>query len=271
MADLFRFVRSETPVLVSVPHAGTYIPEDIRQIMTPEAQAVEDTDWFVDQLYDFAPSLGIGLITATHSRYVVDLNRHPEGETLYPNADSTGTVPTSTFKHEPIYLPHKEPDADQIARRVEVYYRPYHVALAAELKRLRERFGIAILWDGHSIKSAVPRFFQGTLPELNFGTYAGRSAAASFSDAIAGAAKPFSQYRQWWNGRFVGGYITRTFGKPENNIHAIQLEMTWATYMSETRPYALDAKSVSLRACLKACLAAAITWSEQAASTSARR
>lgn len=265
MPDLFRFAHGETPLLVSVPHAGTYIPDEIHRTMTPAAHNVEDTDWFVDQLYDFAPSIGAGIIAATHSRYVVDLNRHPEGESLYPNADSTGIVPTSTFKHEPIYRPDQAPSTTEIAHRIEQYYRPYHATLAAELNRLRQEFGVAVLWDGHSIKSSVPRFFEGTLPELNFGTYHGRSAAAGFSDAIAQAARAFSQYRQLWNGRFVGGHITRTYGDPARNIHAIQLEMTWTTYMPETKPYARDARADALRECLKACLVAALKWSKQAA------
>lgn len=264
MTELYRFVPGETPVLVSIPHAGLHIPDDIRRTMTPAAHEVEDTDWFVDQLYDFAPSIGVGLIAATHSRYVVDLNRHPKGEALYPNADSTGTVPTSTFKHQPIYLTGKEPDAREIARRLEKYYQPYHAKLEAEITRLRNKFGACILWDGHSIKSSVPRFFEGTLPELNFGTYHGRSAATGFGDAIKKAANAFSQYRQIWNGRFVGGHITRTFGDPARNVHAIQLEMTWSTYMPEIRPYALDTRSVALRECLKTCLVAAVKWGAQA-------
>ncbi len=261
MEPLYKFTSGEAPVLVSVPHAGTHIPAKIASTMTPAALRVEDTDWFVDALYDVAPALGIGLLTATHSRYVVDLNRAPDDVSLYPGKSVTELVPTTTFAHQPIYAPGHTPDADEIARRVAHYWRPYHTLLRDELDRLTAKYGAVVLWDGHSIRSVVPRFFDGVLTDMNFGTAKGQAASESLVAAVSGAANSTGGYGAVWDDRFIGGYITRTYGKPAARVHAIQLEMTWRTYMVEQAPYKLDpGRAAKARAYIAACLAAARDW-----------
>ncbi|HZB92379.1 MAG TPA: N-formylglutamate deformylase, partial [Stellaceae bacterium] len=238
--DLFRFTPGSTPLLISFPHVGTFIPDDLAKRMTEAALPLPDTDWHVDRLYDFAASLGAGTLVATHSRYVVDLNRDPAGTPLYPGAQNSELVPLLTFAGEAIYRAGAAPDAAEVARRVERFYVPYHQALAAELSRLTQRFGFALLWDAHSIASRVPRFFSGRLPDLNLGSARGASAAPALVRrvmAVLEAASPFSAVL---DGRFTGGYITRHFGRPDRNIHALQLEMAEIAYMDEAPPYAWD-------------------------------
>ncbi len=233
MSETFRFTAGTTPLLISIPHCGTFIPPKIAARMTPEALAVPDTDWHVEKLYDFAPALGAGLIAATHSRYVVDLNRDPSGQPLYPGADNSELVPLKTFASEPIYRGGQEPDDAEITARRDVYWRPYHDTVARELARLHARFGVAILWDGHSIVSEAPRFFQGRLPDFNLGTGKGATADSGLTTRIMDVLGGAEGFTAILNGRFTGGYITRHYGQPGSGVHALQLEMAEIAYMSE--------------------------------------
>ncbi len=261
MKTLYNFTQGDTPILVSVPHAGTHIPADIAETMTVAALRVEDTDWFADELYDVAPALGIGLLAATHSRYVVDLNRDPGNVSLYPGKSVTELVPTTTFAHEPVYIDGGTPDATEIARRVARYWRPYHALLECEIARLLAKFGTVVLWDGHTIRSIVPRFFDGQLTDMNFGSAKGKAACAHLIAAVRSASDAVGGYSVVWDDRFIGGYITRTYGRPAANIHAIQLEMTWRTYMVEQSPYTLaPERAAKARAYITACLCAARDW-----------
>ncbi|MBL8519832.1 MAG: N-formylglutamate deformylase [Betaproteobacteria bacterium] len=240
MSALFELVPGDAAVIVNVPHAGTFLPDDIRAALTPEGREVPDTDWHVDTLFrDLARKRNITFMAATHSRIVTDLNRDPSGASLYPGASNTEICPTSTFHDQPHYLPGRAPGAAEIARRVERYWRPYHARLAAEIERIRARHGHAILLDGHSIVSRAPRFFEGRLPDLNLGTADGASAAPAVAEAAArvlasaGAAAGLTFVH---NGRFKGGYITRHYGQPRQNVHALQLETAQCCYMDESRP-----------------------------------
>lgn len=233
----FRFRAGTSPLLVSMPHVGKYLPPELAARMTDAARALPDTDWHVDRLYDFLDALGASVLTATHSRYVVDLNRPPDGANLYPGQDTTGLVPLDTFAREPIYRAGAAPNEREIDERLERYWRPYHARLQHELARLRDAHGYALLWDAHSIASEVPRFFAGRLPDLNLGTANGKSCGAPVERAVADAAQEAERYRSILNGRFTGGHITRTYGDPAQNIHAIQLELSQRTYMSEATPY----------------------------------
>ncbi len=234
--DTYTLTRGRLPLLISMPHNGQLIPADIAASMQPYATAVPDTDWFLDRLYSFAGAdqvdgLGASVINPAHSRYVIDLNRPPDGTVLYAGANNTELCPTTGFDERPLYLPGKLPDAAEVARRIELYWRPYHDALRAELDRLKAEFGYALLFDAHSIKSEVPRFFAGRLPDINFGTADGASAAPALADAIM--AVPTGSYSRVLNGRFKGGYITRHYGQPDQHIHALQLELSQITYMDE--------------------------------------
>ncbi|RAR53831.1 N-formylglutamate deformylase [Paraburkholderia unamae] len=237
MNELFFIERGTAPLLVSIPHLGTCIPEALQDRYTPTALTVADTDWHLDRLYAFAREMGATVLGARVSRYVIDLNRPPNDESLYPGQTTTGLCPAETFRGEPVYKPGCAPDAARRAERVAQYWQPWHDTLAAELARLRELHANVLLWEAHSIASVLPRLFENKLPDLNLGTQDGRTCAGAVQQAAVDAmqASPFTSVA---NGRFKGGYITRHYGAPERGIHAIQLEMCQSTYMSEDAPFA---------------------------------
>jgi N-formylglutamate amidohydrolase len=237
ITDLYTIERGDAPLIVDIPHAGTFVPEPIASRLTSHARTVPDTDWHVDKLYDFVRELRVTMLVATHSRYVVDLNRDPSGVALYPGADNTELCPTRTFSGEPVYVTGCEPDGDETAARRAAFFDPYHRALAVEIERLRNRHGEVVLLDGHSIVSEAPRFFSGRLPDLNLGTGGGNTAAPEVEriacDVLAGA----TGFTHAINGRFTGGYVTRHYGQPRRSVHALQLEMAQCCYMDEAPPY----------------------------------
>ena len=223
-----------------------------------------DTDWHVDRLYDFADALGAGMLVATHSRYVVDLNRDPEDRPLYPGADNTEVCPTSTFDAARIYQDGGAPDPAEVAARVARYWDPYHAALQRELDGLHERHGVACLLEAHSIRSVVPRFFDGRLPDLNLGTADGASAAPDLTDRAMAALRASDGYSSVLNGRFKGGYNTRRFGAPSRGIHALQLEMAQCVYMDEAPPFTYrPEKADRIRPTLRRLLQAMLDWANR--------
>ena len=235
---VFRYRPGRIPMLISIPHLGAHLPPAIAAGMTEEALRVPDTDFHVDRLYTFAESLGCHILMATHSRYVIDLNRAPDGAALYPGASNTELCPTTTFHDAEIYRPGERPGTAEIDRRREAYWKPYHDKLAAILAELKAHSGKAVLFDAHSIASVVPRFFQGKLTDINLGTAAGASCESRLADAVEAAARAQDRYSVAMNGRFKGGYITRQYGTPAHGINAVQLELSWATYMNENYPFA---------------------------------
>lgn len=262
--DRFEFTGGRTPLLVSMPHVGTHVPPEIAARMTPAARAVPDTDWHVDRLYDFLSDIGAGRIRATHSRFVIDLNRAPDSRPLYPGASNTELCPTTLFDESPIYQPGAAPDAAEVASRRERYWQPYHDRLAAELAALKARFGFAILFDAHSIRSMVPRFFEGRLPDLNIGTGGGATAAPDLSARVVETAKGAEGYASVLNGRFQGGYITRQYGRPAENVHALQLELSQITYMEEDPPFAFrEDRAAEIRPVLRRILEAILGWATE--------
>jgi N-formylglutamate deformylase len=236
MSELFSLERGDAPLVVSIPHLGTWIPPSLHHLYTDDALIVADTDWHLDRLYAFVRELGATVIGARVSRYVIDLNRPPNDESLYPGQTTTGLCPGETFRGEPIYKPGCAPNATERAARVAQYWQPYHDALAAELARLRERHANVLLWEAHSIASVLPRLFNDKLPDLNLGTQDGRTCAGAVQQAAVDAMAA-SAYTWVANGRFKGGYITRHFGAPERGIHGVQLEMCQSTYMNERAPF----------------------------------
>lgn len=227
----------DTPLIVNVPHDGREIPADIGATMTADALALPDTDWHIRDLYGFATGLGATVTSARYSRYVVDLNRDPSGKSLYPGADTTEVCPTTTFRQEPIYRDGMTPDAPEVDRRLDLYWRTYHAELARVIAETREKFGAVLLFDAHSIGSVLPRFFEGRLPDFNLGTADGASADADLTERMFGVLDTADGYTAILNGRFKGGYITRHYGDPANNVHAIQLEMGQVAYMDEDPPF----------------------------------
>lgn len=236
--DVFALTRGTAPLLVSIPHAGTLIPHALERRMTPAALQRADVDWHLPHLYEFVHALGATVIAAHYARHVIDLNRPPQDESLYPGQDVTGLLPMDTFRKEPLYLPGEAPGEAERDERRERYWRPYHDALRAELDRLRERHGRVLLWDAHSICSVLPRFFEGRLPDLNLGTADGRACAAAVQAAAEAPMKAQGGYTHVSNGRFKGGWITRHYGAPQQGVHAIQLELCQCTYMDEIAPFA---------------------------------
>jgi N-formylglutamate deformylase len=256
----FELVRGDAPLVVSMPHVGTGLPVEVAARLTPAAAPLADTDWHLPVLYDFLDGLGVTRIVATQSRYVIDLNRPPDGASLYPCRATTDRVPVETFRGEPVWQG-APPDTDEIAARRERWWRPYHDALAAELARLRAVHPRVVLWDAHSIASVLPRFFEGRLPDLNFGTADGRACDAALIDAVLEPVRAQRAYTWVLNGRYKGGHITRHHGRPGEGVHAIQLEMAQAIYMDEAAPFAFDAaRAAALRPLLGRCLRAALDW-----------
>ena len=233
----FVFHQGTQPLLISMPHAGTYVPPTLAARFTEEARQVPDTDWHMERLYAFAKDIGASILAATHSRYVVDLNRPPDGASLYPGQNVTGLCPVDTFDDTPIYTRGDVPDDSEIAARRDAVWAPYHAQLRAELDRIRAQHGVAVLWDAHSIRSVLPRFFEGKLPDLNLGTADGASCSPALAQELLAIARSAPGYTGVLNGRFKGGHITRHYGQPERNIHAVQLEMTQCSYMQEALPF----------------------------------
>jgi N-formylglutamate deformylase len=171
---------------------------------------------------------------------VIDLNRPPDGANLYPGQDTTGLLPVDTFDKEPLYRDGQLPGDAEVARRRDAYWKPYHDALQGELAALKAQHGKVLLWEAHSIRSHVPRFFEGRLPDFNFGTSNGASAVAGLAETLAQTVQDHGAYTAVANGRFKGGYITRQYGQPAQHVHAVQLELSQITYMEEQMPYAYD-------------------------------
>ncbi len=231
--DTHTLHRGTVPLLVSLPHDGTDVPDDIAARLTDSARAVPDTDWYVSRLYELARDLGASVLYPRYSRYVVDLNRPPDDVSLYPGQNTTGLCPIVQFSGEPVYRDGALPDLAEIASRVDRYWRPYHATLAGEIARLRREHGRVLLWEGHSIRSVVPFLFDGRLPDFNLGTANGASCNAATQARVLAVLEAQSAASWVANGRFKGGYITRHYGDPSRSISAIQLELAQSTYMDE--------------------------------------
>ncbi|QEI04748.1 N-formylglutamate deformylase [Pigmentiphaga aceris] len=233
----FVFKQGKSPLLISIPHLGRIIPPQYAARMTDVASQIADTDWHLEQVYAFADELGASVLAATHSRYVIDLNRPPNNESLYPGQTTTGLCPTETFRGEPLYLEGQAPTDADIQERLAGYWKPYHDKLEEEIQRIKAAHGGALLWEAHSIASVLPRLFDGKLPDLNIGTGAGSACSEDIVQAITSSLDDVSDFTWVVNGRFKGGHITRHYGRPAQNIHAVQLEMCQSTYMNETAPF----------------------------------
>ena len=220
------------PVILSVPHAGIEIPTQCAGSFVSPWLARKDTDWWLDRLYDFAPALDVTCVRTAISRTVIDPNRDPSGASLYPGQASTELCPTTTFDGELLYAGGKAPDDAEIARRRAAYFDPYHAALATQMARLRRVHPTVVLYDGHSIRSVVPRLFAGVLPNFNIGTYNGASCSAELTAVVEKVCDSTGMTRVT-NGRFKGGYTTRHYGMPIRGIHAIQMELACRGYMRE--------------------------------------
>lgn len=263
--------RGHSPLLVSIPHAGTAIPPAIAARLADPWRGLKDVDWWVDRLYAFAPDLGATVVRTETARTVIDVNRDPSGASLYPGAATTGLCPETTFDGEALWREGEAPGPDEVAMRRETWLQPYHATLAAEIARLRGRWDQIVLFDAHSIRSKVPRLFDGELPHLNFGTNSGISCAPELTTKIEEIAEA-STFSHITDGRFRGGWITRAYGRPARGVYAVQLELACRSYMDEPEappapvnwPPAFDAaRAAPLVTVLRELLGACIAFAEQ--------
>ncbi|MDD9908564.1 MAG: N-formylglutamate deformylase [Ahrensia sp.] len=242
--------RGDSPIVLGLPHTGTFMPEDLFERLNENGRTLRDTDWHIHTLYDGLLE-GATTVRAAFHRYVIDANRDPEGVSLYPGQNTTGLVPLTDFDGLPIWS--QPPTDTEIEARRAHFHTPYHAALERELQRVRARHGIAILYDCHSIRSHIPYLFDGTLPDFNIGTNEGQTCAPEVQDAVWQICRQAQDYTSVLNGRFKGGWTTRQYGRPAKNIHAIQMELAQSTHLTfETLPFDYDVeKAKTLRVHLK--------------------
>jgi N-formylglutamate deformylase len=230
--DWLTIIRGDAPLVVSLPHTGTEIPAEYERGLVSPWLARKDADWWIERLYDFAEGLSATVIRTSISRTVIDVNRDPSGVSLYPGQATTELCPITTFDGEPLYQPGAEPTTEEIAERRARFFDPYHATLRAEIARLRTKHDNVVVYDCHSIRSVIPRLFEGTLPHFNIGTNGGTTCAQSLSDTIETICID-SGFSHVVNGRFKGGFITRSLGHPGAGVHAVQMELACRGYMRE--------------------------------------
>ena len=224
------------PLLLAQPHGGLEIPAEIEARLNPTGLARDDTDWHITRLYQGLVSDASIVSTAMH-RYVVDANRDPADESLYPGQNTTSLCPTTTFDGRDIYLHGQAPAADEIGERQRLYHQPYHDALREQIELIRQRHGYVILYDCHSIRSAIPHLFEGRLPDFNIGSNGGQSCDAAVESAVSSICGSAAEFTMVINGRFKGGWTTRHYGSPDTGVHAIQMELAQRSYMRESPPW----------------------------------
>jgi N-formylglutamate deformylase len=262
VTDFLEIHQGTSPLVLSMPHSGRDLVQHVEAALNEEGMAMADTDWWIERLFDFYPALGASVVRSKLSRYVIDLNRDPSGLSLYPGQATTGLCPTETFDGVPLYLPGKEPDDAEIARRLDTYYTPYHDALRQMIIATVARHGYALLFDCHSIRSVVPRLFDGTLPVFNIGTNDGKASRPELGQIVADTCAKADDMSHVLNGRFKGGWITRHHGSPKNNVHAVQLELAQSAYMLETPPWTYDQNKAAITAnIIQSALQAMLDWS----------
>jgi len=233
---VLNFKQGRVPLLISMPHAGLRLTPAVQAGLIPEAHSLPDTDWHIPTLYDFAEDLGASTLSAEYSRFVIDLNRPSDDKPLYVGA-TTGLYPATLFDGVPLFREGLEPSAEERATYLQKIWGPYHRALQEELARLKAEFGYALLFDAHSIRSVIPHLFEGKLPDFNLGTFNGAACDPELASQLEGICAQHSQYTYVLNGRFKGGHITRHYGDPAQDIHAVQLELCQSAYMEEFEPF----------------------------------
>ena len=267
--DWLAIARRDAPLIVSIPHAGTDLGEYEPRFFSPWI-ARRDADWHLATLYEFAADLGATVVQTAISRSIVDVNRNPDGLSLYPGQATTELCPTTTFDGEPLYREGEAPGAAEIAERRARYFAPYHEALTSEIARLRRTHPRVALYDAHAIRSVIPRLFDGELPVFNLGTNSGQSCSAELRERLAATLEASGQSFAV-DGRFKGGWITRSFGSPATGVEAVQLELACRAYMidppqpwPDTWPGPIDEVCAApTRATLRALLAALLEWTSQ--------
>ena len=246
--SFLEITRGDSPVVLGLPHTGTDLPDGIGDALNDRGRALADTDWHIHDLYEGLLE-GVTSVRTRIHRYAIDVNRDPAGISLYPGQNTTGLCPVTDFDGQAIYREGHTPDAAETERRRLAYHAPYHAALTQELERVKARHGVAILYDCHSIRSNIPFLFDGTLPDFNIGTNAGTTCATRVETEVRQACEAAQGYSSILNGRFKGGWTTRHYGRPDDGLHAIQMELAQSTYLTaEKAPWPYDAdKAARLR------------------------
>ncbi len=248
-------VRGEGPVLLGMPHGGTWLPDAVAARLNARGRLLADADWHIQRLYDgLLP--GATIVAAHFHRYLIDANRDPSGASLYPGQNTTEICPSIDFDGEPIWEDDGAADAHEVAARTAAWHRPYHAAIEAELARIRATHGAAILYDCHSIRPVAPFLFEGRLPDFNIGTDEGRTCAPVVERTVADMCAATGRTMAV-NGRFKGGWTTRHYGRPQEGIHVIQMELAQDLYMDLDPPFGFrEDKAEPLRQTLASILSA---------------
>ncbi|MED7665875.1 N-formylglutamate deformylase [Pseudomonas moraviensis subsp. stanleyae] len=236
MDKVLNFKQGRVPLLISMPHAGVRLTPAVEAGLIPAARSLPDTDWHIPLLYDFAEELGASTLAAEYSRFVIDLNRPSDDKPLYAGA-TTGLYPATLFDGIALFQEGLEPSQQERATYLQQIWTPYHRTLQEELARLKAEFGYALLFDAHSIRSIIPHLFDGKLPDFNLGTFNGASCDPQLASQLEAICAGHEQFTHVLNGRFKGGHITRQYGDPAQDIHAVQLELCQSTYMEEFEPF----------------------------------
>jgi len=264
-------IAGDGPIILTQPHAGTWLPDDLHRRLQDHALELRDTDWHISRLYDDLLPAATIVRTPVH-RYVIDVNRPPDNTSLYPGSHGTGLCPLSDFDGQPLYWPDQEPDADEISQRRQRYYQPYHNAIAEQIRRLQQTHAEVLVYDCHSIRSHIPVLFDGRLPVFNIGSFDDRSCAPALTAIVAATVAAACAHAEQMaghdsvfdhvvNGRFRGGHTIRHYGQPQAGIHALQMELAQRAYMSEQPPWEYHtAAAQKLRTVLREVLGQALQW-----------
>ena len=263
MDKVLNFKQGRVPLLISMPHAGLHLTPAVKAGLIPEAQSLPDTDWHIPALYDFADALGASTLSAEYSRFVIDLNRPSDDKPLYAGA-TTGLFPATLFDGVPLFREGHEPSEEERVTYLQKIWGPYHRTLQEELARLKAEFGYALLFDAHSIRSVIPHLFDGKLPDFNLGTFNGAACDPTLASQLEAICATHPQYTHVLNGRFKGGHITRHYGDPAQDIHAVQLELCQSAYMEEFEPFRYRADLAEpTRVVLKQLLQGLLAWGQK--------
>ena len=232
----------ESPVVVEIPHAGTDVPSRfLATLVAPARSLGRDADLYVDSLYADAPDVGASLLIARVSRYVIDLNR---GEADV-DADVVENGPQAPrYNHGLVWRTTSDGDRAlsrpltrlELEDRLDAVYRPYHRALATELERKRQKFGVAVLLAAHSMPS-VGRSTGGAPGVVRADVVPGTRGRTTAAVALIDAVDALARTRKWsvrHDDPYAGGFATQHYGRPENGVHAVHVELSRRLYLDES-------------------------------------